>query len=681
MAKKPPKLFLKQYKETVFNKKILFRTFTEKDREYLLSVFHKSEENVYSIKQDLSREDIKQLHAIAKSIKKNTGVVTKGKLIVFLVIILSVSLFYILFKDILLADALKAGLTSIFQAKSEVAGLSFDIFNAKIALSSCAVGDSTKPLQNLVQLGKTEVDLNMTELLKGKFVVTNIECQDIQFGTKRTNSARLDGYVPPAEQKDREEAGEGFALDIKGVDTDAIINEQMENLKSPGQIKEINDTIKELTTRWSGTIETYEKDINKLGKSVDSVKKINIKNIKTIQDAQKAYSTIETVTKDLKKLKSVVDESTKEFGNDMEKVKTEAKLITESIANDYEFLLSFVKTPEKGVGKIFSSIAEDFLKNNLGDFYSYGMKGIDVIKNLDVEKKEKSEKDGKKKVIPGKGYKLQFPGKTYPNFLIENASFSIGDTAGTSFFKARVQDVSSSQELTGKPSSVNVIFKEGTRDISFDGFVDIRKASEEILSLSFSMNDYPLDVEKGLGLLGIEKLKADAAFFTDFAILRENKTCGSLSVSLKNITLELIDESNEISKNILQILTTADNVYINAGYSFREDGSLELSVESNIDKLIADRVGKMIEELAGEGKTRLKKELDFRLDSLLKENKALYTSFTDLESLLDGNTDDIKGFTSTIDKKRKEVEAKLKEIQKQAGEKAKDLIPDIDLNF
>lgn len=684
MAKKPPKLFLKQYKETAFNKKILFRTFTENDKEFLLSVFQKDKENVYSIKKDLSKEDIKRLKGIAKSIKKNTGVVAKGKLIVFLVIAGSISLFYFLFKDTLLSDALQKSLVAIFQAKSAVTGLSFDIFDAKITISSCVVGDSTKPFRNLVQLGKTEVDLNMTELLKGKFVVTNIECQDIQFGTERTDSARIDGYVPQ-EEEDVEETREEFALDIKGVDVDTIIKEQLENLKSPGKIKEINNNITELTTRWSGTAETYRGDIDELDKSVKAVKKININDIKTVQDVREAYSAIENVTKNLKKLKNAISNSVKELGDDIDNVKAEIKLITEAIANDYDFLLSFVKTPEKGVKKIFSSIAEDFLKENLGDFYSYGMKGIDVIKNLDLEKKEKDEKGEKKIVIPGKGHKMQFPGNTYPNFLVENASFSIGDTAGTSYIKVGMENVSSAPELTGKPTSVNIFFKEGSQDIAFDGFVDIRKASEEVLSLSFSIDGYSLDVDKGLGLLGIDRLNADLAFSTDFTILKENRTSGNLSVSLKNIDLELTDETNEISKNIFQILTTAENVYVNAGYSFKEDGSLQLTAESNIDDLIADRVGKMIEELVEEAKIKLKEKLDSLLDSLLKENKILYAAFKDLEGLLDGNMTDIKGFKSVINKKFKEIEARVEEIQKEVEDEMEDqineIIPDIDFDF
>jgi uncharacterized protein (TIGR03545 family) len=309
------------------------------------------------------------------------------------------------------------------------------------------------------------------------------------------------------------------------------------------------------------------------------------------------------------------------------------------------------------------------------------MKGIDVIKNLDTKKKDGSEKEKKKTVVPRKGHKLQFPGKTYPNFLIENASFSTGDTTGTSFFKARGENISSAPELTGKPSSVNVFFKDGSQDVTFDGFIDIRKASDKLLSFTFSINNYPLDVEKGLGPLGISGLKADAAFSTDFLMTKENQASGILSVSLSNIDTGLIDETNEISKNIYQILSTAGKIYINADYSFREDGSVQLSAESNIDKLIAERVGQMIKELVETGKTRLKNELDSRIDLLLKENKTLYAAFKDIENVLDGNIDDLNGFDSIINKKYKNIEAKLKEIQKKAGNQIKDIIPDLDLDF
>ncbi|MBN2442854.1 MAG: TIGR03545 family protein [Spirochaetales bacterium] len=675
---KPPKLFLKQYKEKDFNAKILSRTFMEKDKELLLSLFNKDKENIYSIKSGYSKDDVKQLKIIAKAIKKNTGVVQKGKLIVFLVIIGAALLFNFIFKDSLLRDALEKGMVAVFQAKSAVSGLSFDILGADISISGCVIGDSTKPFKNLIQLGKTEIDLNMTELLKGKFVVTNIECQDIQFGTPRTDSARIaqqgTSPEPGEEQGTPEESKEEFIPDLKGIDTDAIIEKEMSNLKSPGKITEINETLGTMTNKWSDTVTAYEKDIEELGQSIEAVKKIDIKKIKTIPDAEKAYTTINSAAKKATKFKNAITQTQSEIKKDLAYVEAESKQIGASIENDYNYLLSFVKAPEQGAKRIFSSIAEDFLKAQCGEFYTYGMKGLDVIKNLDFGKKKKEKKE---KAPPGEGYKIEFPGNAYPNFLIEKASFSIGDTASTDYMSVRLENISSAPELTHKPSTAQVFFKAGTQETSFDGSVDIRKESEEMLSLTFKTSNYPLDLSSGLELLGIRQYSSDATFSTEFKILKENKTLGNIFLSLKNISLSLVDEKNEISRNIKEILTQAQEVTIEAGYSVKDDDSIAINASSNIDKLIADRVGKMIEELIRDAKTMLVNKLDSLLEESLKKNKTLYSAFTEIKSLLDGDVKDVDGFQAVIDGKFKALEAKKKQILKEIEDKAKDTVKDL----
>ena len=110
-----------------------------------------------------------------------------------------------------------------------------------------------------------------------------------------------------------------------------------------------------------------------------------------------------------------------------------------------------------------------------------------------------------------------------------------------------------------------------------------------------------------------------------------------------------------------------------------------MNAESNIDDLIAARVGEMIEDLLEQAKDMLKKELDSLLTSLLRENETLYATFKKIEDLFDGNINDVKGFQSIVDKKYKEIEAKEKEIEdsvkNQVKDKIDDLIPDIDLGF
>jgi hypothetical protein len=269
--------------------------------------------------------------------------------------------------------------------------------------------------------------------------------------------------------------------------------------------------------------------------------------------------------------------------------------------------------------------------------------------------------------------------------MIENALFSIGDEGSADYLRMRLENISSAPSLTGKPSLAEVVLQGDGQKTSCLASVDIREEAGEKLALQFETLNYGFAIDKGLELLGFSECKAKADFSFDFKVLKDKKTSGILKLSLRDVALTLIDNQNEISKNIKEILTNADGVFVNAGYLVNDDGSIDLTAQSNIDDLIAARVGELIDELVNEATNKVKKELDRLLTAPLKENETLYAAFKEIEGLLNGNVKDSNEFKKVVDNKIKELEKKIEEIEKQLQDKVEDVIddivPDLDLGF
>ncbi|MBN1697099.1 MAG: TIGR03545 family protein [Spirochaetales bacterium] len=677
MANKPPKFFKKRFTEKQFNKKILKRTFDEKEKERLFSLFIKDNDANYTLKDDLAKEDINQLKRIHKTIKKNTGVVQKGKIIVASAIIGVVVVFNVFFRDMLLEGALESSLSSLFGAKAEIDGLVFDIFGARISFEHCSVANSEKPYKNLFELGRTGIDLLMSELLKGKFIVTNIECREIQWDTARNTSGAL---VSSREKENGgespEEGAQPFSLNMAGTDIGSIIESEKENIKSPERIEEANRLFAEMTEEWRQTADGLEPAVNDCSKAVLEVTKIDIKKIKTLKDVEKAYATIDKATKLVSETGRSISETADKVGKDRAVIDEERKKITDAIDSDTAYLMSFVAAPREGAERIISSVSEKFLAANLGELHTYLFKGIDALQHLDSGKKGR-----KGQPPPRSGYNMQYPGSRYPDFMIVNAAFSVGSDAGTTQTAVQLANISNAPELVDSPSAIRFVHNEYDRKVELDGTIDLRETVDDLVSFDIKISGFPLSIDKGLELIGIASLDATIYFSTGIRVDKADKTAGSLELILTDTNASMRNTDNIVFENIRDILESASEIAINASYSFSSGGKLSITAGSSIDRLIKEKVGDAIDRMIKETKEKIGNEIEKQIAGSLQKNNTLVAAFEGVEKTLEANRSDIAAFEKTIDEKKKSVEKKAKDFSKDLEKKVQESLPKLDLKF
>ena len=190
---KVPKLFKAELSEKRFRKKVIRRVYIESERNFLLGLYSKGADGLYHRPEELDTEDTKRLQQLARSIKKNRGVLRTGKVSLLVIVVAVILVFNFVFKNRLLEQALERGLEGVFSARAEVDDLDFRILSGRIFFAHLSVADREQPFRNLFELGATEVDLNTAELLKAKVVVTNLESLEIGWNTPRQTSGAVAG--------------------------------------------------------------------------------------------------------------------------------------------------------------------------------------------------------------------------------------------------------------------------------------------------------------------------------------------------------------------------------------------------------------------------------------------------------------------------------------------------------
>ncbi|MCX7821038.1 MAG: TIGR03545 family protein [Brevinematales bacterium] len=670
MSKNIPSLFKKPIKEKDFEKKILKKIYITSDLEFVKSIFSKNSDGYYEIKKELTKEENDRLKKIADTIKKNKGIIDPVKPTLVATIIGAIVIFYVLFKDYLAKRAIEKGLEAVFNAKVEAKGVRLGIIKAGIKLKSLTVASETEPFKNLFELGKTEISFLTPELFKGKFVIKNIECSEIKWNTDRKTDGRLkkpnkENKSEQLTKKEEKKGEKAPSFDFSKIDTSKIVDEQLTNLKSIAFYSNLNIEVAQSKAKWETNLSQSKKDIDEATKKVNELKGINVNNIKTIQDAEAALKKINETYPFINELKTKTEKLTKDFSMEAANIDKKTKEASSLIDKDLSYLKSFLKLPEGGAKGIASSIATKYLSQKFGKLYYYAMKGINISKQM--KKDDKKEKKTVKREPKRTGYNVPFPTTVYPKFLLESMVTSVHSDIS---YNGWLSNVSSDQDLWGKPATFFFDRTENDRKIVVNGFVDTRTNEEKSLGLSFEVNNYPFTINKGLEIVKAKSVNGLYRLQNNLEIMKDNSVIGKLFLKLINLNVEL-ESDDIISKAFLEAIKSTPTVDMEVGYTISSSMAMNFDVKSNLDTILSKALGKIIDGYVKEADTELRKKLMEKLEPELKKNKELAALYDGLKGKSLEDLKNVDKLKEEIDKKKKEIDNQIEKIKKEAEDKVK----------
>jgi uncharacterized protein (TIGR03545 family) len=668
MAKKLPKIFRKEYSQENFNKKILKKIYLNEYKEFLQKTTAKTAAGTIAVKPELNKKEYAQLKKIAKSVKKNSGFVLKGRLTLLFIIFTGVIVFNVFFKDMLIEMAAEAGLQAVFNAKVDIQGLHFRILAGRLSLTHMEVANSNKPMRNLFELGETALDVDLFELLKGKVILEDIKCLNIKWDTERKTSGALRPAGPtPSQQEEKKaeeqkkEEGGLFDFNITEEDVKKLIDEQKQNLASLKLVGEYGESYAKLTTSWQDSLKQSDKKIENLSQSVNKINEIKINKIKTAADAQSAYSAIKTALSDLDKVKKEFDQSAKSFSSDLSRMNKDREKLFNTINADYKNITALLPLPSQEKGGVVSLIAQNILGQYLGELYTY----VNQARSYADMLKPTSEQEVKeKKPERFKGMDIQYPSFVKPKFWLKNMSFSVVDDRSFGTISGELLDLTSQPDLIDKPMIFNLTQTLKQESVALNGRIDLRKNPPQLMALKLNLKNFPYQMEKGLEFLSISKMKCQYSLEVAFSLDKSNYSSGSLKVTLTDLDITY-SEDNLVSRGLRKAVATLPFITIGAGYSIDQDGKLALKItENNIDALIQALISSLIQELTAQTKELVQKEIDKLLESDLKQYKEYYQGMTALAKDWEQNRLTLDNYKKILDGKKKEAEKKIQEGEK-----------------
>ena len=673
MAMKIPKPFKDEYTGKRFEREILKRIFIESSRKLVLSLYILGEDGLYRLKSPLTKEEIRKLADLGKSVRKNKGAVRTVKIAVLLTVTGGIVAFGLFFKNPLAERTLERGLESLFEAKADVNGMNFAPLRGRLSLQSLTVADRDRPLRNLFVLGRTTAALNMEELVRGSIVIEEVTSSGVDWNTEREKSGALPGADPETGSEPADDAAEGeseISFNLPELDPKELVAGELENLMSIRAIEELDGEITEAVDRWTSVVESGKDSLDRLSATLNEIRSIDPKAIKTAEEAKKALAAVQEGYPAVESLRYSITSASREVAAERGRLtdrKTELQRIIEA---DYEYIRSKVALPEGGIRELAASIAEPYLRESLGKYYDYGKRALEIVRALGRSR----ETDGP----DGNGRKrmsrlVPFPRTEYPSFLIEDMRVSLDAAGGQEGY---LEYLSSDQELTGLPTTFGYSgahsWAGGSGTVSLDGSIDLRESADGRFALSFSSTARPLEIESLPDFTGLDDVSGTYDFTTAMT-MGEGAGGGTARALVRGISLS-IGRNDEVSSVLYGIVTSAREIQITADYSFSADGGTVLKVRSSLDDEIRRGIGRYIEGKADIYREQAEASLGALIGEKLRVNDTLLSELVGTERLAEANVETLDSYAAVLRTKQREIESRIKEL---AGEEAGKLLDSI----
>jgi uncharacterized protein (TIGR03545 family) len=667
---KSPKLFKTEIKERRFEKKILRRIYIESEREFLLRLYSKEPDGRYRRSPDLSEEDNKRLKELARSIKKNKGVVRTGKISLIAVLVAALLVFNFVFKNRMLERALERGLEAVFSARAEVEQLDFRILAGRLFFDRLTVADREQPLRNLFELGATQVDLNTRELLKAKVVVANLAAREIRWHTPRQSSGALPEDRGTGQAAGGAPAGRGgFPLKLGSLDAKALVDDQLARLSSPIQIAELNGRLGTLRVRWQDAVQQGRADVEELAGRINAVRSIDAGTLDTVPELQQAVTDIQQAAAAVKRVGDDLRETERRIEADRQEIASARSAFQEAIDADVAYLSSLSDLSSGELKNLVSDLVAGYLEQSLGRSYGYAQRARVYAERLITRKKEK--RDEREKVNrTQRGVDVPFATLEYPRFLLENADVSVQNASRV--VQGTLQNLSSNPDLIDRPVTFAFNSTEGQKKLAADGVPDVREQRDLDLKLGLQAAGFTFELSEGLEDLGLSSLAGRYSFRTEFSRSHPQKFVEGRGVlELYDLVLQPAAGQNQLGTILYETLGSFSKVEVTFDYLAESGQRPRVAARSSADGQLARALEERLTEISAQYEERLREELIARMASQIQENEALSNAFGQLVQGADRNLTDAAIYESALAEKRKEVEKRIDETQKEAADAVK----------
>ncbi len=559
----------------------------------------------------------------------------RWKLLIVIAAVVAVTVFITVnYLDSFVKNKIETIGTEKVGAKVSLDRLEISIKNQSVKITGLQVANPDDPWKNIFEFKSATVDFSLPYLLLKRVVIDSISVDSPVWGSKR----KTFGGITAAQEKKPAPVSAGSNMDwkkylpagdlMKKFDTKKLVNP--ESMKSLKQLEDIRGFAQGRDKYWKERLKELEKRFNEVKASPSPLK--------------------------VKKLIDDVKSARSELKKDVDKVNGVTKLVNGLRNGDIQNALETVGIGGGNVGEITQKLFSGMYRKQIENVYN-------KAKSVREKLSGTGEQAEKKKRM--RGVTVEYPLKNpVPRFYLKKAVFktSAENRAGN-WFDGVISEVSSDPKLTGKP--VDIAIEGGAQDLPGAYFGlrgKIELAGEQAVS-SFNLKGDEIPVSMIEGILGSDSpigIKGGSTVLNIGLDMEGDYISSYFLVMVKNILLSARHEGlKEIDGNLVRILDDSMKDINSISFKGKASGelkNLQVTVTSDIDKILGNVFSKAVKNARAEAEKRIRQELDREIGKRAPE----------IKKLLAGNDGKLANLDSLAGDVRKQLEERVqKEIDKQ----------------
>ena len=703
-AKKLPGIFKKTYKEKAYSKNLLKKFYIEADKKFVEKLYSPSQDKkgrnimVCNKSAEITKSDLKRYKLIAKQIKMQKGGIKLVPLIAVAVLVAVLSAGVSLFKNIIIEKAITSAMQGIFGAKTDIAKVDFQFFNASLEINGLEQANKDSPMKNLFQIDSIKTSFNLTDLLRGKFHAENLTVEGVNIDTDRKKSGELP--VKPAKTKEEkqtesalsskklelsEEASAKLKEMFDSYNPEKMLENLQSELKSPVVAAEISADVQQKVEKWSALPAELQEKVSTFSKNVNDIANTDFSKINDVAKLKSTLEKINSTAKSGEELKKLIEKSNSDLFSDSKAIADYSNKIQTAIKSDYALVDSKISEMKSvlspaGLNEIMTNAVQSVLYQMCGKYYPYVSKGLNAAlsaqKSSSEKKTEKSaEKTEKTVMTRHPGRTVFFKQDTVPTLFIENVTASGYEyKTDNLLFKGNAKNIANNQNMTGKPTDISADFKIAGNPNNASVKIDARtNTNSPLVTASYTGSGIPVNAD------------AQVFAFTSKSTIKAKMTAdtngkvslnGVLDMNISEMTGMQFDVE-KISELYNTALSNISRLTVDFSIGINEDKTMTISL-NNLDSLASQLTTPVIKTLTAELNS-IAADTRSSAAKLLSEKTGVATEkieqFTNIKNSVNSSKESVNNLQKKLEQKKKQINDQITNSTKAAaGDAAGNLI-------
>jgi hypothetical protein len=344
-----------------------------------------------------------------------------------------------------------------------------------------------------------------------------------------------------------------------------------------------------------------------------------------------------------------------------------------AFTEDFNHLRSYLDLGSGAAAEVLESVIMNLLTDSAASYLAYGERALEILEKVkalqsmipkSVPKQAKAEKF--------RGRDVVFPTRQYPNFYMGVLAADVL-TPSSWHWGFDLQGVSSAPDISDTLTTLALSLQEAgdglKRNAVFNGQADFRSNAAERFNAELSGGGFPVDVSASLSKLGIGGFSGGAYFNLNAAGNTDGGFSGGGAISL--IQAKLTNPGNTFAQAADEAIRNVSSVDLGIQYEHIISGSDRFSVTTNFGNILKDALARIAAQYIRRAQDELERALRAKIEQYIDGRFINREELDTVFRALRGDKGAVDELKNTLDRKKTELENKIRSTADQAVEDAR----------